>query len=155
MKGHAGGLSGLRFHYGDLQRASVDATAALEAVRVQKSLRAALALIRLQLHRAYGGTESAPCGAFLSDEYAAVVLRQFVVVRRRPRREGPHGTERAPCARRVDEGENHANDGGNENDCPEDTPHGSPISPGAVHLRAEHREDKRYHEGTEPLGTQE
>ena len=73
---------------------------------------------------------------------------------RHPARDGSHGTETAPCTGSIDERQNDAYDGGDEDDGPEYTPHVAPVL-GEAQLYAEHGEDEDHHQQPEPEGTDE
>ena len=69
-----------------------------------------------------------------------------------PVRDGPHRAERAPCAWCIDERERDTNDGGHDDNRPENfayaCPHGqSSLAPRhKTQLNAEHAEDEEHHE---------
>ena len=69
-----------------------------------------------------------------------------------------HGTERTPCAWRIDERECDTNNGGHYDYCPKylayTSPHGkSSLAPRyETQLEAEHTEDEEYHKQSEAKG---
>ena len=86
-------------------------------------------------------------------------LWQWNLLRCYPIGDGSHRAERTPCAWGIDERERDTNDGGHNNNRPENlaytSPHGkSTLAPRhETQLDAEHAEDEEYHKQSETEGT--
>ena len=81
------------------------------------------------------------------------MLGEFAAAWRYPRRQCTHGTERTPCAWRINKRKDYTHNGGYQYDGPEHMSHGSPVAPCLVHLYTEHCEDEHHHENPESPGT--
>ena len=86
-------------------------------------------------------------------------LGQWSLLRCYPIGDGSHRAERTPCAWRIDERERDANDGGHDDNRPENLTYTSPHSQSALtprhktQLDTEHTKDKEYHKQSETEGT--
>ena len=114
----------------------------------------AAGIVGLELHWTDTGAHLALHLALTADVNVGECFGQRGFLRGYPTRDGPHGTERAPGARCIDEREGDTHDGGHEDDGPEHPAHVGPAL-GKAQLDAEHGEDEKDHEEAEAEGADE
>ena len=137
-------------HLHDVCGAGHGAFLALDAVGVQIAFGRSATVVGSELHGAYAG---AALTLHLAAAIYVYVLKGLspTLLGRYPRRDGAHRAERTPGARRKDKGHDDAHQRCGHNDVPEHAARGVPVAPRAVHLPAEHGEDKAHHEQAEAL----
>ena len=132
--------------------------AALQTVRMQIAYGFAARVVGCELHRADTGALLALHLTGTRHVDVREGLGQWRLLGSYPVGDGSHGAERTPCAWRIDERERDTNDGGHDDNRPEDlaytSPHGkSALAPRyATQLDTEHREDEEHHEQAEAEG---
>ena len=110
----------LQSHY--LSRTGLSTLATLQAVGMKIAYLLAAGIVGPELHRTDAGAHLALHHALAADVDVGEWLGQWGFLWSDPTRDGPHGTERTPGARGVDEREGNAHDGGHEDDGPEHPP---------------------------------
>ncbi len=147
----------LQSHY--LSRTGLSTLATLQAVGMQIADSLAARVVGRELHRADAGALLALHLTGIRHVDIRECLGQWSLLRCYPIGDGSHRAERTPCAWRIDERERNTNDGGHDDNRPENFTYTSPHSQSALtprhetQLDAEHAEDKEYHKQSEAEGT--
>ena len=143
----------------NLRGAGQSTLATLQTIWMQIADFLAARVVRCELHRADASTLLALHLTGTRHVDVCECVWQWSLLRCYPIGDGSHRAERTPCAWRTDERERNTNDGGHDDNRPENLTYTSPHSQSALtprhetQLDAEHAEDKEYHKQAETEGT--